>query len=112
VSAGRSDDDLLADILEAVEVGAQIVARGRQAFDADPVIRFAGEAVAGRIGEAASKLGPEVKDATSDVPWREIIGMRIVVDHAYHRIDHDRLWNTLTTDLPVLREAIERFRQL
>jgi uncharacterized protein with HEPN domain len=37
--------------------------------------------------------------------------MRIVVDHAYHRIDHDRLWNTLTTDLPVLREAIERFRQ-
>jgi uncharacterized protein with HEPN domain len=110
VSARRSDDDLLADIVEAAGVGAQIVERGREAFDADPVIRFAAEAVVGRIGDAASKLGTEVKEATGNVPWREVVGMRIVVDHAYHRIDHDRLWNTLANDLRTLREAIEGFR--
>lgn len=65
----------------------------------------------GRIGDAASKLGSEIKEVTGTVPWREVIGMRIVVDHAYHRIDHDRLWNTLTNDLPVLQEAIERYQQ-
>ena len=85
----RSDDDLVADILEACGVGSQIVARVREAFDADPVIRYAAETLVGRIGDAASKLRTEVKADISGVPWREVIGMRIVVDHAYHRIDPD-----------------------
>jgi hypothetical protein len=68
-------------------VGAQIVESGRETFDADPVVRYAAEAVVGRIGDAASKLGTEVKADISTVPWREVIGMRIVVDHAYHRLD-------------------------
>ena len=110
MTAHRSDDDLIADILEACGVGAQIIERGREAFDADPVIRYAAETVVGRIGDAASKLGTAVKADISGVPWREVIGMRIVVDHAYHRLDPDRLWNTLAIDLPALSQAIERYR--
>jgi uncharacterized protein with HEPN domain len=41
---------------------------------------------------------------------KEIIGFRIVVDHAYHRLDYGRVWNTLSQDIPVLRAAIERYR--
>ncbi|MDP9208138.1 MAG: DUF86 domain-containing protein [Actinomycetota bacterium] len=40
----------------------------------------------------------------------EIIGFRIVVDHAYHRLDYGRVWNTLHDDIPRLRAAIERYR--
>jgi uncharacterized protein with HEPN domain len=39
-----------------------------------------------------------------------IIGFRIVVDHAYHRLDHGRVWNTLPQDIPKLRAAIDRYR--
>ena len=41
----------------------------------------------------------------------EIIGFRIVVDHAYHRLDYGRVWNTLSRDIPSLRAAIIRYRQ-
>lgn len=68
VSARRSDDDLLADILDAAKVGAQTGERGRGVLDADPVIRFAAEAVLGRIVDAASELGTEVKETASGVP--------------------------------------------
>jgi Protein of unknown function DUF86 len=43
-------------------------------------------------------------------PWKEIIGFRIVVHHAYHRLDYRRVWNTLCEDIPNLRAAIEQYR--
>jgi predicted nucleotidyltransferase len=33
-----------------------------------------------------------------------------LVDHAYHRLDYARVWNTLRDDIPRLRAAIERYR--
>jgi uncharacterized protein with HEPN domain len=45
-----------------------------------------------------------------DIPWKEIVGLRIVVDHAYHRLDYGRIWNTLCKDVPRLRAAVERYR--
>jgi uncharacterized protein with HEPN domain len=45
-----------------------------------------------------------------DLPRKEIIGFRIVVDHAYHRLDYGRVWNTLCEDIPRLRAAIVRYR--
>ncbi|MEX1008138.1 MAG: hypothetical protein WD271_09890 [Acidimicrobiia bacterium] len=77
MSARRSDAALLDDIREAGDVGAAIVSNGRAAFDADPVLRFASEAVIARIRDAASKLAEETTDAISEVPWREIRGMEL-----------------------------------
>ncbi len=36
----------------------------------------------GRIGDIATKLPGELVAGTSELPWAEIQGMRIVVDHA------------------------------
>jgi uncharacterized protein with HEPN domain len=38
--------------------------------------------VVGRIGDIATKLPGELVAGTSELPWAEIQGMRIVVDHA------------------------------
>jgi uncharacterized protein with HEPN domain len=106
----RPVDKLLDDILEAAAVAAEIVRRGWESFQSDPVAQFGAEAVVGRIGDAASKLPEEVRTSMPDLPWKEIIGLRIVVDHAYHRLDYGRVWNTLRDDIPRLRAAIERYR--
>ena len=106
----RPVDKLLDDILQASRVAAEIVHRGREHFESDLVAQFGAEAVVGRIGDAAVKLPYEVRAAMPDLPWKEIIGFRIVVDHAYHRLDYWRVWNTLSEDIPVLRAAIERYR--
>jgi uncharacterized protein with HEPN domain len=78
----RPVDKLLDDIVRAAEVADEIVRSGREAFDSDPVAQFGAEAVVGRIGDAASKLPEEVRASMPELPWKEIIGFRIVVDHA------------------------------
>jgi uncharacterized protein with HEPN domain len=106
----RTVDKLLDDILQAAAVADEIVRRGRAAFESDLVAQFGAEAVVGRIGDAASKLPEGVRTSMPELPWKEIIGLRIVVDHAYHRLDYGRVWNTLREDVPRLRAAIERYR--
>jgi uncharacterized protein with HEPN domain len=106
----RPVEKLLDDILQAADVAAEIARRGRERFESDLVAQFGAEAVVGRIGDAASKLPEEVRASMPDLPWKEIIGFRIVVDHAYHRLDYGRVWNTLCDDIPRLRAAIERHR--
>jgi uncharacterized protein with HEPN domain len=105
-----TDQQLLDDILQAAAVADEIVRRGPERFESDLVAQFGAEAVVGRIGDAAAKLPEEVRAAMPDLPWKEIIGFRIVVDHAYHRLDYGRVWNTLRDDIPRLRAAIERYR--
>jgi uncharacterized protein with HEPN domain len=104
----RPVDKLLDDIVQAADVADEIVRRGRASFESDPVAQFGAEAVVGRIGDAASKLDEEIRASMPD-PWKEIIGFRIVVHHAYHRLDYGRVWNTLCEDVPKLRAAIERY---
>ena len=66
--------------------------------------------VVGRIGDAAAKLPEHVRASMPELPWKEIIGFRIVVDHAYRRLDYGSVWNTLREDVPRPRAAIERYR--
>jgi hypothetical protein len=41
------------------------------------------------LGEAASRISEELKSATPDAPWREIVGIRVILAHAYFHIDRD-----------------------
>jgi uncharacterized protein with HEPN domain len=52
----RSDEQRVADLLEAADELAAIVGRGREAFDSDPVLRRASERLLEIIGEAADGL--------------------------------------------------------
>jgi uncharacterized protein with HEPN domain len=98
----RGVDDLLADLAEAADAAAELVRLGKERWDAERLLRLAGEAVIGRLGDIATKLPDEVFKATPEIPWREVKGMRIIAAHAYHRIDYDELWVTLRDDVPRL----------
>ncbi len=54
------------------------------------------------IGEAASKVTKESRERCPEVPWSDIIAMRNRLIHAYFDIDLDRVWDTVTDDLPPL----------
>jgi uncharacterized protein with HEPN domain len=45
-----------------------------------------------------------------EIAWDDIRDIRILVDHIYHRVDHDALWETLSTDVPDLRRRLRRWR--
>jgi uncharacterized protein with HEPN domain len=107
----RGVDDLLADLAEAVDAAAELVDLGKERWDAERLLRLAGEAVIGRLGDVATKLPDEVTQATPEIPWREVKGMRIIAAHAYHRIDYETVWVTLRDDVPRIGQAIRRWRQ-
>lgn len=60
------------------------------------------------IGEAARGLPDAVKDELGEVPWREIIGMRNILAHAYFAVDPDVVWSAATEHVPPLAAAVER----
>lgn len=74
------------------------------------MLRLAGEAVIGRLADAANRIPDEVKTALPEIPWDDVRDIRILVDHIYHRIDYDALWETLSTDMPDLLERLRRWR--
>lgn len=52
----RSVDKIVADLLDAVQATSELVERGREAYESDRMLRLAGEALIGRIGDSASKV--------------------------------------------------------
>lgn len=60
------------------------------------------------IGEAASKVSKECQERCQGIPWANVIAMRNRLIHAYYDIDLDRVWDTITSDLPPLIVELER----
>lgn len=58
------------------------------------------------IGEAATKLSPEFRQAHRDIKWGNIIGMRNRIIHEYLDVDYQIVWDTVQQDLPVLKKAL------
>ncbi len=79
----RSDEHRIGDIVNAAAELADIVERGRNEFDADPVLRRASERLLEIIGEASNLLSNETTDRHPEVPWRDITRLRIVLAHHY-----------------------------
>ena len=59
------------------------------------------------IGEAASTVSKEFCENHREILWSNIIAMRNRLIHVYFDIDLNRVWDTLTDDLPLLIVALE-----
>lgn len=85
-------------------VEARDLAADRQMDDLNNDLGFRrhAERVTELIGEAATRLPDEVLDASPEVPWRQVIGMRNWLIHGYDGIDAEILWDVLSNKAAVL----------
>jgi uncharacterized protein with HEPN domain len=60
------------------------------------------------IGEAISRLSPELTARNPEVPWRQIVAVRNRIVHAYFELDWQILWDSAIRDVPRLRRRILR----
>jgi len=60
------------------------------------------------IGEAARQIPENVREANSDIPWREITGMRNKLTHEYFGVNTKVVWRTVKEDLPIIIPAIKK----
>lgn len=59
------------------------------------------------IGEAANHVSPQVRGDLPAIPWRQVIGMRNRIIHAYYDVNLDIVWETIRDDLPTVIAAVE-----
>ena len=98
----RSDEQRVQDILDAADQILDIAQVGREAWDHDRLRQLATERLLEIIGESANALTDEFRAQHPEVPWRDIIGLRIVLAHHYHRVDPNQVWIIATRELPQL----------
>ena len=70
--------------------------RSQEALAADLGLRRHAERVIELIGEACSRLPETVLEKHSEIPWRQIVGMRNWLAHGYDGIDYDILWDAVS----------------
>lgn len=67
------------------------------------------------LGEAAGKISQQTKDRFPKMPWKQMVGMRNRLIHAYFDVDHDVIWKTITDVLPsfscMLNKIISDYHQ-
>lgn len=61
------------------------------------------------IGEASYMLTPEFKEHHPLTAWKDIIRMRHILVHGYYQVDPIIIWNTIESDLPVLKNQISEY---
>lgn len=98
----RSDEERVADIVEAAEQIGVVVGRGRVAWDVDRLAQLAVERLLEIVGESARAMSDDARARYASVPWSDIIGLRVVLAHHYHRVDPAQVWTIASVEIPKL----------
>jgi uncharacterized protein with HEPN domain len=61
------------------------------------------------VGESANMLTRDFRETNTELPWREIIGMRNVLVHGYANISNEQLWSAVKDDIPVIKSAVTNY---
>lgn len=82
-------------------------AKGRKRLDLDQDRQFLSAVIRELeiVGEASAQISDKTRKQFSTIEWKEMIGMRNRLIHAYFDIDHDIVWNTIRNFLPDLRKT-------
>jgi uncharacterized protein with HEPN domain len=103
-------DDLvrLRDMLDHARMAVQFVeSRTQRDLESDRMLALACLRALEIVGEAASRISPEFRNAHPEFSWRDMIAMRNRLIHAYASIDFVVIWTTIVNDMPPLIAALE-----
>lgn len=107
---GRSPALFLGDMLEFCDrVLAYTAGVELEAFLADRMRFDATLRNVELIGEAASRIPEAVRAQAPEIAWRQIIGTRNRMAHAYLTLDAGTLWLIITDSIPRLRQQVQTF---
>ena len=60
-----------------------------------------------QIGELTTHLSDDFKATYNEMPWQDIKGIRNIAAHRYGSFDVNKLWETITVDVPALKAYCE-----
>jgi len=105
----REYGDYLQDMLENAEKALSFVdGLDYDRFCKDDKAMYAVIRAFEIIGEAARQIPENVREANSEIPWREVMGMRNKLTHEYFGVNTKVVWRTVQEDLPVMIPALKK----
>jgi len=103
----RSSQDYLQDIVNYADDAMQfVVEMDFVTFEQDKRTHYAAIRALEIIGEATKNIPPEIRDRYPTIPWRLMAGMRDKLIHDYISADLKKVFETVLTDLPMIKTAI------
>lgn len=100
----------LRDLVEHAEAVERLVARGKDAYDADEMLRYAAEDLLIRLGECVSRIDrdePGFVDTNAELDLRRLKDARNVIAHGYDIVDAELLWAILSTNIPEVARRVD-----
>lgn len=58
------------------------------------------------IGELSKAFSDEYIEATNEIPWKAICGIRNIAAHHYESIRIPNIWLTIYEDIPALKQTL------
>lgn len=63
------------------------------------------------IGESCKNIPEELRKQSTQIEWKNVIGLRNIIAHAYFSIDDEILWDIIQTKLEILKTCIENIKE-
>jgi len=104
----KDDKVYLISILESIENIEDFTKGGEEEFLITKIIQHAVIRNLEVIGEASKKISNELRKDFSEIPWREMAGLRDALIHDYLGVDNQRVWNVVKNDLSYLKEKLKK----
>lgn len=105
----RDDPTRLGDILRAIELIERFVAgMDFEAYRNDEKTKSAVERQLLTLSEAAKALEERADSLCPGHDWKGFRGMGDLLRHAYHRIDDELVWDSVTRELPPLKTSVKK----
>jgi len=103
----RDYTDYVEDIVTAIADIEQFV-KGMEfeEFSKDKKTVFAVVRAIEIIGEAARQIPESLKNKHTEVPWKEMAGIRNKIAHEYFGVDVEVIWDTVKRNIPELKPLI------
>lgn len=60
------------------------------------------------IGEAAKNIPDTLQKKYTEIPWKEMAGMRDRLIHFYFGVKYDLIWNTIQQIIPLIKPTLEK----
>lgn len=60
-----------------------------------------------QIGELSRRLSEDYKNEKSEIPWKQIIGLRNICAHAYNTVDYEGIFEIAHSDIDELKKFCE-----
>lgn len=82
--------------------------RDKKSFCTDYVFFNACNMCVIQIGELAGNISDDFREAHTEIPWRQLRGLRNIYAHNYQGVDYDLAWDTLIDDLPQIKKECQK----